>query len=112
MLTDYVCIRNGIIVLVETVIDLTVNKIYKKLKEELTVKVTNKINEFFALYNWDYGQSLQDTDVIKFLSSIAELSYITATFTTNDPGNSGAIVTAKFNEIIRPDTLTFNFTFE
>jgi len=112
MLTDYVCIRDGIKVMVDVVIDLTVDKFYKKLKDELHVKVNNKVIEFFALSRWEYGKTLRDGDLMKFLSDIKELGQIDVTFTTDDPENSGTIVTTKFDEIIRPDTISINFVFE
>jgi hypothetical protein len=112
MLTDYVCLRDGTILPVDMVLDITIDKFYKKLKEELNVKVKNKVDEFFALERWEYGQSLRDTDLIKFLSDIKEITHIDVTYTTDDPDNSGSIVTAKFNEIIRPDTVSINLTFE
>jgi hypothetical protein len=112
MVTDYVCIRNGTVVLADVVIDLTVDKFYKKMKEELTVHVQNRTADFFSLHNWEYGQTLRDIDLIKALSGIREIRRFDITFTTNDPDNSGAIVTAKFNEIIRPDTISVSFVFE
>lgn len=112
MISDYVCIRDGVIVLVDVTIDIKIDKSYKKLKEELNIKVTNSVNNFFALPNWDYGQVLRDADLVKFLSDIKELNQIDVTYTTNDPENSGTIVTTKFNEIIRPDTISIAFLFE
>lgn len=112
MITDHICIRDGVIVSVDVVIDIKVDKFYKKLKEELNVKVTNSVNAFFSLPNWDYGQTLRDADLVKFLSEIKELNQIDITYTTNDPQNSGTIVTTKFNEIIRPDTISITFLFE
>lgn len=112
MLTDYVCIRDGIIIPTDVVIDVKVDKFYKKLKEELNVKVTNATNDFFSRRNWEYGQTLRDADLVKHLSEIKELKQIDITFTTNDPENSGSIVTAKFNEIVRPDSVAITFLFE
>jgi hypothetical protein len=112
MITDYVCIRNGNILLVDIVIDLTIDKFYKKMKEEFNLKIKNKTNNFFSLYNWEYGQTLRDVDLIKHLSEIREVKRFDISFVTNDPDNSGAIVTSKFNEIIRPDTITISFLFE
>jgi hypothetical protein len=112
MLTDYVCIRDGSILLVDVVVDVTVDKFYKKLKEELNVRVINAVTDFFSLGRWEYGQSLKDTDLIKSLSDIKEITHLDITFTTDDPENSGSIVTTKFNEIIRGDTISVNFMFE
>lgn len=112
MITDYVCIRNGSVLFVDVTIDLTVDKFYKNLREELNVKVQNKVNDFFSLHNWEYGQTLRDVDLIKHLSDIREIGQFDITFTTSDPNNSGQIVTSKFYEMIRPDTITISFLFE
>ncbi len=112
MLTDYVCIRDGKVLLTDVTIDLRVDKFYKKLREEITVRVKNRTTEFFLLHNWEYGQTLRDVDLIKYLSEIREIRGFDITFTTDDPDNSGDIVTTKFNEIIRPDTVTVSFLFE
>jgi hypothetical protein len=112
MLTDFVCIRNGAVLFADVTIDLTIDKFYKNLREELNVKVQNKVNNFFSLHNWEYGQTLRDVDLIKYLSEIREIGQFDITFTTNDPNNSGQIVTSKFYEIIRPDTISISFMFE
>ena len=69
------------------------------------------MSDFFFLNNWDYGKTLRETELVKELSSIKEIDAFDATFTTNDPKNSGDVVTAKFYEIIRPDTVTINYVF-
>ncbi len=112
MLTDYVCIRNGSVVTVDVVIDLAVDRFYKKMKEELAVRVNQRVAEFFSIHNWEYGQPLRDIDLIKHLSDIREVRRFDITFTSNDPENSGSLVTTKFNEIIRPDTVSVSFLFE
>lgn len=112
MLTDFVCIRNGSVLFADITIDLTIDKFYKNLREELNVKVQNKVNDFFSLHNWEFGQTLRDADLIKYLSEIREIGQFDITFTTNDPNNSGQIVTSKFYEIIRPDTISISFMFE
>lgn len=112
MLTDYVCIRDGSVLLVDIVIDLNVDKFYKSLKDELNVRVNNLLSDFFALSRWEYGQTLRDHELFKFISEIKEINHADVTFTTNDPNNSGTIVTSKFDQIIRPDTVAINFIFE
>jgi hypothetical protein len=112
MLTDYCCIRDGTIVAVEVTLDLIVDKAFRKLKNEIDARVQQRILQFFALSNWEYGQTLKNTDLIKQLSGISELNSIDITFTTNDPNNSGSIVTAKYYEIIRPEQITVNYNFQ
>lgn len=112
MLTDYCCIRNGTIVPVEVTLDIIVDKAFKKLRNEIDVRVQQRILRFFALSNWDYGQTLKNTDLIKQLSGISELNSIDITFTTNDPDNSGTIITSKYYEIIRPESIVVNYNFQ
>jgi hypothetical protein len=111
MLTDFVCIRDGIVVAVDITIDITVDKSMRKNKEELDLRIRRQINNFFLLNNWDYGQSLKETDLVKALSDIKEIESFDATFVTDNPDNGGDIVTAKFYEIVRPDTININYIF-
>jgi hypothetical protein len=111
MLTDFLCIRDGSVVSVDITIDITVDKSMRKNKEELDIRIRRKIDDFFLLNNWDYGQSLKETDLVKTLSDIREIESFDATLVTNDPENGGDIVTTKFYEIIRPDTIDINYIF-
>ena len=77
----------------------------------MDIRIKRKIDEFFMLSNWDYGQSLKETDLVKTLSDIKEIETFDATFATEDSDNGGDIVTAKFYEIIRPDTIDINYIF-
>ena len=67
---------------------------------------------FFNLNNWDYGQILRSTDIIKALSTIPEPYRYEVNLTTSDPNNSGSQVTTKFYEIIRPDSIQIDFQYE
>lgn len=112
MLTDYVCIRNGQILYVDTTIDVVLNRIYRKFEEELRVKIQRRIQNFFSLPKWDFKKDLKESDVLKILSDIAEVNRYDISFVTNDPNNSGSNVLAKYYEIIRPDNIDVNFTYE
>lgn len=112
MLTDYCCIRDGVVLAVEVALDVVVDKALRKLKDEIDTRVRSRITDFFLLPNWDYGRPLRDTDLIKQLSDIREINSMDATFVTNDPNNSGAMVTTKYYEIIRPDQISVNYIFQ
>lgn len=112
MLTDFVCIKDGVIVEVDISIDLVVDKFYKKFKDELQEKVSVRVNSFFNLNNWEYDEDLKAVDLITELGDIKELNSVEINYETNDPDNSGSIVVTKFYEIIRPNTITINFVFE
>lgn len=112
MLTDFVCIRNGVVIVVDVNLDVTIPKFYRKFKEELQTRIQSRIDLFFALSSWDYNQNLKDSDLTKSLSDVKEIESVDVSFTTDDPDNSGTLITARFYEIIRPDTITINLVFE
>lgn len=112
MLTDFVCVRDGEVVYVDVVVDVTMDNFYKKFEQEFSVNINNKINEFFSINNWEYGKSLKDTELIKALSSIKEINDINVSFTTDDPDNSGATVVSNFYQIIRPDQINVLYVYE
>jgi hypothetical protein len=112
MLTDYCCLRDGVVLAVDVTLDIVIDKALRKLREEIDTRVRNNITDFFLLPNWEYGKQLRDTDLIKKLSDIREINSMDATFVTNDPDNSGALVTTKYYEIIRPDQIFINYIFQ
>ena len=111
MITDFVCLRDGVVLSVDVHIDVTLDKAFRKLKDEIDAKIKRRIDKFFVLSNWDYGQSLRDSDLVKGLSDVKEVSLYDISFLTNDPNNQGQIVTSKYFEIIRPDQITLNYVF-
>jgi len=112
MVTDFVCIKDGVVTLVDVGIEVIMDKSYKKFQDQFTIKITNAVKTFFSLNNWDYGQTLRDSDIVKALSTISQVSRYEINFVTNDPTNSGTVVTTEFYEIIRPDTITVTFLYE
>lgn len=112
MLTDKICIKDGVVIEVDVHIDITLDKFYRKFEDELSNKVTSRVTNFFSLNNWDYGETLKNVDVIKSLSDINELSNVDVHFQTDNPANSGDVVTTRFYEIIRPSIIDINFVYE
>jgi len=111
MLTDFICIRDGVIVEVDVMIDLTLDKFYRKFELEYRENVLRRINRFFSLNNWEYNQDLKNTNLIKEISDIKEIKSIESTFVTSDPDNSGELVTTRFYEIIRPSDISISFLY-
>ena len=105
MLTDFVCIKDGIVIPVDISITATLDILYKKYQNEVQQNILNIVNQFFALNNWDYGQSLRSIDLIKVLAGITQVDDFTISFTLPNSGSNTLldVVTAKFYEIIRPD---------
>lgn len=112
MMTDEVCIRDGVRLGVDVNVDITVSRTKRKFEQELRERALRRIERFFRLVNWEYGDDLKDTDIIKILSDVQDYQDFTITFITSDPDNSGSTVTARFSEIIRPDEYTISFTYE
>lgn len=110
MLTDYLCIKDGVVIEVDVNIDVIMDKFYKKFEDEYKDRILRKIDSFFSLNNWDFGQTLKSLDVVKEASDIKEIRSLDVNFVTDS--TSGDLVTAKFYEIIRPSTIDVNFIYE
>jgi hypothetical protein len=111
MITDKVCVRDGVVVNVDVTIDVTMDKFYRKFEDEYRERIDQRTVGFFNLSNWDYEKTLKDVDLIKALSDISELNSIDADFQTDVETNSGDVVTTKFFEIIRPISIEINFVY-
>lgn len=112
MLTDKICIRDGVVVEVDVNIDLTMDKFYRKFEDEFRERVERRVNSFFSINNWDYGKTLKIVDLVKVLSDIPEIATVEMNFQTDNDDNSGEVVTTKYYEIIRPNVIEVNFVYE
>lgn len=110
MISDFLCIRDGFIKKIDVIVDMNLDKFYKKFETEIKDNILRRIDSFFSLNNWDYNQILRDTDLIKELSDIKEIQNFQITFVTED-NESHTVVSSKFNEIIRPDSITTSFVY-
>ena len=84
----------------------------RKFEEEFRIKIKRRLDQFFAINNWEFGEQLREIDITKTLSDLKEIKNIDIAFTTDNPNNGGNIVNARFFEIIRPDVINITFTFE
>tara|TARA_Y100000034_G_scaffold125236_1_gene174497 strand:+ start:1015 stop:2556 length:1542 start_codon:yes stop_codon:yes gene_type:complete len=112
MLTDYICIRDGVTIPTDVNVDITLDKIHRQFEIEIRERVERRVEDFFRLTEWDYGDNLKEADLIKALSDVREILSIDATFTTDEEDNSGDLVSARFFEIIRPAESTITFVYE
>jgi hypothetical protein len=112
MISDLICIKDGVVIETDVTIDVTIDKFYRKFEDELRGKIDTRISNFFSLSNWDYGKTLKAVDLIKEISDIKEIRTVDVDFQTINENNSGTIVTARFFEIIRPSTILTNFVYE
>ena len=111
MLTDYLCIRDGTVIYVDTAIEVSVDKSFVTLQDQINTSIVNQVNSFFSLANWEYGQTLNSTDLTRSLANINQVTNFTISFTTSDPNNSGDSVYAQYYEIIRPDEINISFIY-
>lgn len=112
MLTDVICIRDGSVINVDVTLDVTVPRARRKFEEETRTRVANRIESFFGLQNWNYGQTLRDTDLLRVISDMTEITSSSVTFTPDNGADPGQIVTARYYEIIRPDDITLSIVYE
>jgi hypothetical protein len=112
MITDYLCIKDGVVVYVDTLVDLVIPKFYKKFSAEIQAQAEQIIESFYQLANWEYGKILRASDLLQQLSGVQQVTNTTITFTTNNPDQNGDTVSPKYYEIIRPDTVNIVLTFE
>jgi len=112
MITDHICIKNGTIIRVDTQIDVIIDRFYRKFEEEIRVKIERRLADLFALTNWEYGQTLKESEIVKALSDLKEVKEYNINFVTDDEENGGITVTTKYYEIIRPDVTEINFVYE
>lgn len=111
MINTDICIKNGEIIKTDIQIDVTTDKFFRKSEQEIKQLIEEKINVFFNINNWDYKKTLKDIDLIKALSDVKEVQSFDINFITEDETNQGRIITANFNEIIRPDSITITFIY-
>ena len=115
MFTDYLCIKDGEIILVDIHIDLMLDKIHKKYEEAINRKIIELIDWFFILPNWEFGQPLKESDIIKTLAEVKEVKGFEINFITAKTASGGEIVgniMPAYNEIIRPDNVNINFVYK
>ena len=108
MLTDEICIKNGIVTYRDIFLGLSIPQQYRHYITEIESTVRSKMDELFDIGNWNFGDSLTKTDIIKALSDISEISQIDIVFLSagdEDPEE----ITTKFYELLRPGTIEITF---
>jgi len=116
MFTDYLCVKDGAIVSADIKINAFLNKNYKKFEREIKSKITEILEMYFDLSNWEFGQPLKEKDLIKYLSSVKEVKQFDISFSTNlgvEYNSKGVenVIPVKYNEVIRPDNIEINFSY-
>lgn len=114
MFTDNVCIRDGEIIQADIHVNIVIDKQDSKAMNSIKERAERRLNYFFSLNNWEYGQPMRDNDIIKNLSDIKEAESIDVSFTTVGSIESGdgstTIVSPRLNQIVRPDNVILHFS--
>jgi hypothetical protein len=113
--TDYLCIKDGEIILTDIHVDIVLDKINKKNEEAVKRKIVEILDWFFDLPNWEFGQSLKESDIVKTLARVSEVRSFEIAFVTAKNVNTGStenVLTPNYNEIIRPDNIIINFVYK
>lgn len=116
MFSDTVCIRNGEIILTDMTINMTVKSINRQNEGLIREKAYRRIGNLLALSNFEFGQSLKDSDIIKSVADIKEIDNVDVSFTTHRSIEEGhgsiSVVSVNFWEIIRPDNIAVNINYK
>jgi len=112
MFTDHICLKDAEVVYVDIHIDVILDHFHKKFEKEINERVDRRIDNFFNINAWDFGQSMAESDIIKLLSDIQEISNFNINFTTAKGGGDSSIIDVKYYEIIRPDNIYISFTYK
>lgn len=113
MFTDYLCVKDGEIILVDIHIDVVLDKINKKAEDAINRKIVDIMDWFFDLPNWEFGQPLKEIDVIKVLSEIKEVASFGISFiTAQNIEMADNVISPRYNEIVRPDNININFVYK
>lgn len=116
MFTDHICIKDGDVIPVDIHIDVNVSKAQNNLEPDIRSKITDALDIFFSIDEWEFGRSLREKDIIKVLAAIKEIRNLDVKFTTNktieNSMESEPVVVADYNELIRPDNINVNFVYE
>lgn len=112
MVTDYICLKDGVILETDVFVEVKLSRINKKFEQEIKTDIENRIDEFFLLSNWEYGKELKEGDLVKALASVKQAEGFDIVFATDDESNSGQVVRSRFFEIIRPSTVEITFMYQ
>jgi hypothetical protein len=115
MFTDMICLRDGEVVEVDIHITCSLDRVHRSNEASIRERVLRRLFQFFSLSNWEFAQSLRDSDLVKALVDIKELEQIEVSYTTVSSIEQGQgtvnAVYPKYNQIIRPDNMMIDFSY-
>lgn len=101
MLTDEVSIVDGLIRTLDLVVSIRVAKEFRPKEEEIKGKARDAITSFFSVDNFEFGETLVLSDLVRALFEIDEIRFATVDNLTSD-------VRVEMNEIIQLNNFTIN----
>lgn len=111
MITDYLCLKDGVVLEADVSIEVKISRINKKFEQEIRANIESKVEDFFSLSNWEFSKELRESDLVKALAGIKQAEGFDILFTTNEESNSGSLVRPKFYEIVRPGDIELAFMY-
>jgi hypothetical protein len=112
MMTDYLSILDGEIILVDVTLQVYLAKQNKVFQDNIDEKIRRNLAIFFNVQNWEFGQPIRDIDILKALSTVDEPYRYELCFTTLNNGNCQTSISSRYFEIIRPGNIIINYTYE
>jgi hypothetical protein len=111
MITDFLCLKDGQVVEVDVSVEVMLSRINRKFEQEIRASIQNKIDAFFNVGDWEYGQELRSGNLVKALSSVKQAEGFEIVFTTNEDSGTGSVM-PRFFQIIRPGSIEVAFMYE
>lgn len=104
MLTDEPVVVDGLIRTLDVIINLAMDKKYKRIESDIVSRAKVKILDYFNVDNTDFGEPFVPQDLIRYVLDLPEVRYATV-------DNIESTIKVNFNEVIQLNNLTINTTF-
>jgi len=101
MITDEVVLVDGLIRTLDLVVTINIDKKFEGVEGTVTSKVANRIQNYFLVDNWDFGDPLILSDLNRYIFETEDVR-----FSSIDNISSNIIV--EFNEIIQLNNVSVN----
>lgn len=103
MLTDEVILVDGLIRTLDLVVTVTIDKKFEGIEGTVTSRVANRIQQYFLVDNWDFGDSLVLADLNRHIFETEDVRF-------SSIDNMSSNVHVEFNEIIQLNNVSVNVT--
>ena len=103
MLTDEVILVDGLIRTLDLVITITLDKKFEGVEGTVTSRVAGRIQQYFLVDNWDFGDSLILADLNRYIFETEDVRF-------SSIDNIHSNIHVEFNEIIQLNNVSVNVT--